>query len=64
MKFYFGVGVIVLGLVTMRVAQQLIERESEWRGPEGVMFGLAIFILGVLTCRNARKRPAQSTRSV
>ncbi len=57
MKFYFGVGVIVLGLVTMRLAQQLIAHASEWRGPEGVLFGLGIFVLGVLTCRNARKDP-------
>lgn len=55
MKFYFGAGVTVLGLVTISVAYQLIERASEWRGPEGVLFGLGIFILGVLSCRNARK---------
>ncbi len=57
MKSYFGVGVMVLGLMTISVAQQLIEHASEWRGPEGVLFGLGIFILGVLTCRNARKDP-------
>ncbi len=55
MKFYFGIGVIVLGLTTMEVAQQLIERAAEWRGPETVLFGLGIIILGVVTCRNARK---------
>jgi hypothetical protein len=55
MKFYFGVSVIVLGLITISVAQQLIEHALEWRGPEGVLFGLGIFILGVLTCCNAGK---------
>ncbi len=58
MKLCFGVGVIVLGLIAMSVAQQLIGHASEWRGPEGVLFGLGIFILGVVTCRNALRRPA------
>ncbi len=53
MKFYLGVGSIVLGLITISVAQQLIERAWEWRGPEGVLFGLGILILGVFTCRDA-----------
>lgn len=55
MKFHFGIGVIVLGLTTMKLAQQVIEGAAEWRGPEAVLFGLGIFILGVLTCCNARK---------
>lgn len=58
MKFYLGVGLIVLGLVTMIVAQQIIEQWWKWHGPEGVMFGLGIFILGVLACRGTHKRHA------
>ncbi len=54
MKFYFGIGVILLGLVTMSLAQQLIERAAEWRGPETVL-GFGAVILGLVTCRNARK---------
>ncbi len=54
-KFCFGIGVIFLGLTTIKMAHEFIGRAAEWRGPETVLFGLGIIVLGVVTCRNARK---------